>query len=68
MVFREKKRQRSIYEEGLFDRIGKGLFDAIVDEITNVGLDIDNIREQGYDNRSNMKGKHLGVQQRFFRY
>ncbi|GKD61105.1 zinc finger MYM-type protein 1-like protein [Tanacetum coccineum] len=47
------------------DTSGKGLFDAIVDEIKNIGLDFDDIRGQGYDNGSNMKGKNLGVQKRF---
>ncbi|XP_017245925.2 uncharacterized protein LOC108217597 [Daucus carota subsp. sativus] len=46
------------------DTTGKGLFDAIVDEIKNIGLDIDDLRGQGYDNGSNMKGKHQGVQKR----
>ncbi|WOG98393.1 hypothetical protein DCAR_0417734 [Daucus carota subsp. sativus] len=32
------------------DTTGKGLFDAIVDEIKNIGLDIDDLRGQGYDN------------------
>ncbi|XP_052626970.1 uncharacterized protein LOC128133536 [Lactuca sativa] len=43
---------------------GKGLYDAIVDEIKNIGLDINDVRGQGYDNGSNMKGKHQGVQKR----
>ncbi|XP_070040246.1 uncharacterized protein [Nicotiana tomentosiformis] len=42
----------------------KGLFEVIIDEIKNIGLDIDNLRGQGYDNGSNMKGKHQGVQKR----
>ncbi|KAF5797875.1 putative transcription factor and/or regulators TTF-type(Zn) family [Helianthus annuus] len=46
------------------DTTGKGLFDAMVEEISNIGLDINNIRGQGYDNGSNMKGKHQGVQKR----
>ena len=46
------------------DTTGKGLFDAIVDEIKNIGLDINNLRGQGYDNGSNMKGKQQGVQKR----
>ncbi|KAL8245965.1 hypothetical protein R6Q59_007181 [Mikania micrantha] len=46
------------------DTTGKGLFDAIVEEINKLGLDIDNVRGQGYDNGSNMKGKHQGVQKR----
>ncbi|XP_070038180.1 uncharacterized protein [Nicotiana tomentosiformis] len=45
-------------------RIKQGLFEVIIDEIKNIGLDIDNLRGQGYDNGSNMKGKHQGVQKR----
>ncbi|KAL2957615.1 hypothetical protein AAZX31_18G158900 [Glycine max] len=47
------------------DTSGKGLFDAIIDELKIVGLDINDLRGQGYDNGSNMKGKHQGVQKRF---
>ncbi|KAK4738398.1 hypothetical protein R3W88_002095 [Solanum pinnatisectum] len=46
------------------DTSGKGLFKVILDEIKCIGLDIDNLRGQGYDNGSNMKGKHQGVQKR----
>ncbi|KAK4724549.1 hypothetical protein R3W88_027328 [Solanum pinnatisectum] len=46
------------------DTSGKGLFEVILDEIKCIGLDIDNLRGQGYDNGSNMKGKHQGVQKR----
>ncbi|XP_058740955.1 uncharacterized protein LOC131613289 [Vicia villosa] len=47
------------------DTTGKGIFDAIVNEINTIGIDISNLRGQGYDNGSNMKGKHQGVQKRF---
>ncbi|KAL2989744.1 hypothetical protein AAZX31_11G155500 [Glycine max] len=47
------------------DTSGKGLFDAIIDELKIVGLDINDLRGQGYDNGSNMKRKLQGVQQRF---
>ncbi|KAK4729464.1 hypothetical protein R3W88_022452 [Solanum pinnatisectum] len=46
------------------DTSGKGLFEVILDEIKCIGLDIDNLRGQGYDNGSNMKGKHQGMQKR----
>ncbi|KAK4727022.1 hypothetical protein R3W88_031939 [Solanum pinnatisectum] len=46
------------------DTSGKGLFEVILDETKCIGLDIDNLRGQGYDNGSNMKGKHQGVQKR----
>lgn len=38
--------------------------ETLVDELQNVGLQIDNLRGQGYDNGSIIKGKHNGVQQR----
>ena len=47
------------------DTTGKGLSDAIMNELVTIGLDISNLRGQGYDNGSNMKGKHQGVQKRF---
>jgi hypothetical protein len=47
------------------DTTGKGLFDVIMNELNVLGLDISNLRGQGYDNGSNMKGKHQGVQKRF---
>jgi len=47
------------------DTIGQGLFDVLQDELKNLDLDIFDVRGQGYDNGSNMKGKHQGVQKRF---
>uniref|UniRef100_J3MDN9 DUF4371 domain-containing protein n=1 Tax=Oryza brachyantha TaxID=4533 RepID=J3MDN9_ORYBR len=44
------------------DAFGSGLFDVLVDSIKLFGFSIDDIRSQGYDNGSNMKGKHKGVQ------
>ncbi|XP_042410187.1 zinc finger MYM-type protein 1-like [Zingiber officinale] len=41
---------------------GLGLFTELKNILNNLELDIDNIRGQGYDNGSNMKGKHKGVQ------
>jgi hypothetical protein len=46
------------------DTTGQGLFDALDKELKHLGLDIDNVRGQGYDNGSNMKGKHQGVQKK----
>ncbi|KAL5856956.1 hypothetical protein ACOSQ3_004414 [Xanthoceras sorbifolium] len=40
------------------DTTGLGLSKALVDVINSLGLDIDNVRGQRYDNGSNMKGKH----------
>ncbi|XP_052627078.1 uncharacterized protein LOC111890271 [Lactuca sativa] len=47
------------------DTTGKGLFDITHNELKSLGLDIDDMRGQGYDNGSNMRGKHQGVQKRF---
>ena len=46
------------------DTTGLGLFNELKEALANLQLDIDDIRGQGYDNGSNMKGKHKGVQQR----
>ncbi|XP_076898712.1 uncharacterized protein LOC143552344 [Bidens hawaiensis] len=43
------------------DTTGKGLFDVTLEELKSLGLDVNNMRGQGYDNGSNMKGKHQGV-------
>jgi len=47
------------------DTSGNCLFNVIIDELKILGLDINDLRGQGYDNGSNMKGKHQGVQKRF---
>ncbi|XP_076941089.1 uncharacterized protein LOC143610513 [Bidens hawaiensis] len=47
------------------DTTGMGLFDVTLEELKSLGLDVNNMRGQGYDNGSNMKGKHQGVQKRF---
>jgi hypothetical protein len=46
------------------DTSGLGLFKVLLDSMESFGLDINDIRGQGYDNGSNMKGKHQGVQKR----
>ena len=46
------------------DTTGQGLFDVLQNELKNLDLDIDNVRGQGYDNGSNMKGKNIGVQKK----
>ena len=43
---------------------GKGLFDELLNILKKYELDVSEIRGQGYDNGSNMKGKHNGVQKR----
>ena len=44
------------------DTAGLGLFNALQEVLVTLQLDIGDIRGQGYDNGSNMKGKHKGVQ------
>jgi hypothetical protein len=46
------------------DTSGLGLFKVLIDSMKSFDLNIDDIRGQGYDNNSNMKGKHQGVQRR----
>jgi hypothetical protein len=46
------------------DTTVQGLFDVLENELKCLDLDIDDVRGQGYDNGSNMKGKHQGVQKK----
>lgn len=46
------------------DTSGLGLFNELINAMKSFDLNIQNIRGQGYDNGSNMKGKHHGVQKR----
>ncbi|XP_071689073.1 uncharacterized protein [Rutidosis leptorrhynchoides] len=46
------------------DTTGLGLFKVLQDVLKSLDLDIKYIRGQGYDNGSNMKGQHSGVQAR----
>ena len=46
------------------DTLGLRLFKQLEDTSVNLKLNIDDIRGQSYDNDSNMKGKHQGVQRR----
>ena len=46
------------------DTTGQGLFKELQNVLHHLDLDIDDVRGQGYDNGSNMKGKHKGVQKR----
>ncbi|KAM6593709.1 hypothetical protein CsatA_001412 [Cannabis sativa] len=41
-----------------------GLLNELLDALNILGLDVDNIRGQGYGNGSNMRGKNKGVQTR----
>jgi hypothetical protein len=44
--------------------IGLGIFNELINVITKLQLNINDIRGQGYDNGSNMKGNKQGVQRR----
>ncbi|XP_050387364.1 uncharacterized protein LOC126803632 [Argentina anserina] len=46
------------------DTTGLGLFNELTNALDSHTLNIGDIRGQGYDNRSNMRGKHKGVQSR----
>ncbi|KAJ1283327.1 hypothetical protein BS78_03G119900 [Paspalum vaginatum] len=46
------------------DTSGLGLFNVLIDTLGSLDLNIADVRGQGYDNGSNMKGKHQGVQKR----
>ncbi|XP_019184507.1 PREDICTED: uncharacterized protein LOC109179475 [Ipomoea nil] len=43
---------------------GQGLFEVLQNVLISLDLDIDNVRGHGYDNGSNMKGGHQGVQKK----
>ncbi|KAL5558544.1 hypothetical protein UlMin_034755 [Ulmus minor] len=40
---------------------GAGIFSELIEKIKMLKLDINNVRGQGYDNGSNMKGKHQAL-------
>jgi hypothetical protein len=46
------------------DTSGLGFFNVLLDTLDSLDLDVANVRGQGYDNGSNMKGKNQGVQNR----
>nr|XP_045087179.1 zinc finger MYM-type protein 1-like [Aegilops tauschii subsp. strangulata] len=46
------------------DTTGQGLFEVLENELKLLDLDIVDVRGQGYDNGSNMKGNQQGVQRR----
>jgi hypothetical protein len=46
------------------DTSGFGLFTELMDRLELLELNVEDVRGQGYDNGSNMKGKHQGVQKR----
>ena len=46
------------------DTSGLGLLNVLQDVLKSLELNMNDVRGQGYDNGSNMKGKHQGVQKR----
>jgi hypothetical protein len=46
------------------DTSGLGLFNELMSALESLDLNVADVRGQGYDNGSNMKGKHQGVQKR----
>ncbi|GKB11402.1 zinc finger MYM-type protein 1-like protein [Tanacetum coccineum] len=46
------------------DTSGLGIFNVLQNVLMSLDLDINHVRGHGYDNGSNMKGKHQGVQKR----
>ncbi|XP_028121906.1 zinc finger MYM-type protein 1-like [Camellia sinensis] len=46
------------------DTLGLGLFNVLREALHTLQLDIGDIRGQGYDDGSNIKGRHKGVQKR----
>ena len=50
------------------DTTGQGLFDVLLEELKSLELDVDNVRGQGYENTSNMKGKNIGGIEEGFGY
>jgi hypothetical protein len=43
------------------DTSGLRLFNVLLDALRNLDLNVDDVRGQGYDNGSDMKGKHQGM-------
>ncbi|KAM3370821.1 hypothetical protein ACQJBY_018262 [Aegilops geniculata] len=46
------------------DTSGLGLFKELIDALKSLDLNVNDVRGQGYDNGSNMKGKYQGVKSR----
>uniref|UniRef100_A0A7N0V6U4 DUF4371 domain-containing protein n=1 Tax=Kalanchoe fedtschenkoi TaxID=63787 RepID=A0A7N0V6U4_KALFE len=46
------------------DTTRQRLFNVLLQKLKFLDLDVDNVRGQGYDNKSNMKGRHQGVQKK----
>lgn len=48
----------------IHETTGEGFFQMLTKKLEEMGLDITNLRGQGYDNGENMKGKHVGLQRK----
>ncbi|XP_022846248.1 uncharacterized protein LOC111368987 [Olea europaea var. sylvestris] len=59
---------KNVYMDDSVDDIsGLGLFIELKSVSKNLELDIDNIRDQEYENGANMNGRHKGVQKRLLK-
>lgn len=47
------------------DTFRLGLVNELLNVLKALNLNVDDVRGKGYDNGSNIKGKHKGVQKRF---
>ena len=47
------------------DTSRQGLFEELQNILKTLNLDIDDVRGQGYDNGSNMRERHKGVQKSY---
>lgn len=48
----------------IYDTFGLCFFAKIIDALKSMVHHVDNMRSQGYDNGSNRKGKHQGIQKK----
>ena len=54
--------ERFIQYIAITETIGASLTETILDILSNLGLNLENLRGQGYDNGANMVGRYAGVQ------
>ena len=54
------KNKKDVYKRQFIRR--KNLSDVLLDELDKLNLTVEDLREQSYDNRADMKGIHSGGQ------